>query len=303
MQEIRRVLVLGSGTMGRKIALLTAVAGFETRIYDISEAILEDARKGMERIVRRAVSRGVITAPEEALVLDRITYFTDMAEAAKDVDFVSESIPEDPALKGRVFGTLNGLCPEYAIFTTNTSSLMPSMFAEATGRPDRFAALHFHNPEVDRIVDIMPHPGTSEETLAAIQGFVRAIRMIPIEMKKENPGYVFNSMFMSLLGSALTLAARDVASPEDVDRSWMGVMMMPIGPFGMMDQVGLETVWKITDYWANVTKAPQAQANAAYLRRFVDAGNLGVKTGKGFYGYPTPAWNQPDFLEGASKKV
>jgi 3-hydroxybutyryl-CoA dehydrogenase len=156
---------------------------------------------------------------------------------------------------------------------------------------------------VDRIVDIMPHPGTSRETMDGIRDFVRAIRMIPIEMKKENPGYVFNAMFMSLLGSALTLAARDVAKPEDVDRSWMGVMQMPIGPFGMMDQVGLETVWKITDYWANVTQASQAKANAAYLRRFVDAGALGVKTGKGFYAYPGPAWVQPDFLEGAQKEA
>ncbi|TWI71756.1 3-hydroxyacyl-CoA dehydrogenase [Desulfobotulus alkaliphilus] len=298
MQEIKTVLIVGSGTMGRKIAFLTAAAGFETRIYDISEKALADAQKGVERIVRRAVARGAIAASEEEGVLARISSFTDMALAAKDADFISESIPEDPALKGRVFGELNRLCPEHAIFTTNTSSLMPSMFAGATGRPDRFAALHFHNPEVDRIVDIMPHPGTSKETMAAIQDFVKAIRMIPIEMHRENPGYVFNSMFMSLLGSALTLAARGVASPEDVDRSWMGVMQMPIGPFGMMDQVGLETVWKITDYWASVTKASQAKANAAYLKPFVDEGKLGAKTGTGFYSYPAPAWGQPDFLEG-----
>ncbi|MCW7752522.1 3-hydroxyacyl-CoA dehydrogenase [Desulfobotulus sp. H1] len=299
MMQVQRVLIVGSGTMGRKIAFLSAAAGFDTRIYDISEGVLSDARQGMERIIAKAVSRGRITSQEESLVRGRIAYFTDKVQAAQDVDFLSESIPEDPVLKGQVFGEFDKLCPEHAVFTTNTSSLMPSMFADATGRPDRFAALHFHNPEVDRIVDIMPHPGTSGETMGAIRRFVEAIHMIPIEMKKENPGYVFNSMFMSLLGSALTLAARDVASPEDVDRSWMGVMQMPIGPFGMMDQVGLETVWKITDYWASVTRASQAKANAAYLRPFVDEGRLGAKTGEGFYSYPSPAWSRPDFLEGS----
>jgi len=223
---------------------------------------------------------------------------SDADKAGKNADFVSESVPEDPELKGRVFGRFNDICPPRTVFTTNTSSLIPSMIAEATGRPDRFAAFHFHDVRFNNIVDIMPHPGTSEDTLQMVKDFAESIGQVAIVLKKENFGYVFNAMLMELLKSAQSLAANKVAEVADIDRAWMGVMHTLVGPFGIMDSIGLDTVWKITDYWANQLKDPQAMANAAFLKQYVDKGYLGVKTGKGFYTYPDPAFERPGFIEG-----
>src|SRR6056297_4091737 len=220
-----------------------------------------------------------------------------MEEAARDCDIVSESIPEDPALKGKVFSQFNVLCPERTIFTTNTSTLLPSMFAEETGRPDRLAALHLHDVRITKVVDVMPHPGTSSETMETVETFARNIGQLPLVMKKQSPGYVFNFMLSALFKSAQQLAANDVASVEDIDRAWMGVMHTPIGPFGIMDSVGLDTVYKITDYWANKLQDKNALANAEFMKQYVDSGHLGAKTGRGFYRYPDPAYAQAGFLE------
>ena len=115
-------------------------------------------------------------------------------------------------------------------------------------------------------------------------------------LHRENNGYVFNTMLSSLFSSALTLASRNVATIEDIDRSWMGVMHTPMGPFGIMDQIGLSTVWTITDYWAKKTGDAQAQANADFLKQYVDRGHLGFKTNQGFYSYPNPAYTDPKFF-------
>ncbi len=172
------------------------------------------------------------------------------------------------------------------------------MIAEATGRPDRFAALHFHDCSITNVVDVMPHPGTSAKTLEAILEFCKDIDQFPIELKKEQHGYVFNTMLMELLGSALNLASIGVAAPEDIDRAWLGIMKTAVGPFGIMDSVGLDTVYKITDYWATKTNDPKRKGNAAYLIEFVEQGSLGIKTGKGFYTYPDPDFLKPEFMEG-----
>ena len=138
---------------------------------------------------------------------------------------MSESVPEDPALKGRVLAQFNALCPARTIFTTNTSTLLPSMFAAATGRPDRVVALHFHPPVwSSNVADVMPHPGTSPETTDLVLAFARRIGQIPIHLRKESYGYVFNAMYSAMNEAALALAANGVASVEDVDRAWMGIM-------------------------------------------------------------------------------
>jgi len=117
-----------------------------------------------------------------------------------------------------------------------------------------------------------------------------------LTLRRENSGYIFNAMLSSLFSSALSLASRKIATIEDIDRSWMGVMHMAVGPFGIMDQVGLSTVWTITDYWAKKTGDVQAQANADFLKQYVDRGHVGFKTNKGFYLYPNPAHADPNFI-------
>jgi 3-hydroxybutyryl-CoA dehydrogenase len=296
--EVRRVLVIGSGTMGLQIALQAATHGFDVVLHDADPAALDGAQQRLRGYGEAPVAAGSISADALEDALARIERIADPAAAAAGADLVSESVPEDPVLKGRVLGQFNELCPERAVLTTNTSTLLPSMFADATGRPDRFAALHFHTPVwLSNVVDVMPHPGTSADTTECLMGFARRIGQIPIRLRRESFGYVFNALYSAINREALTLVANGIASVEDVDRAWMGIMKMPIGPFGMLDGVGLDTVWHITDYWARQTGDRQLRANAEFIRTYLDRGHLGVKSGQGFYRYPDPAYQAPGFVE------
>jgi 3-hydroxybutyryl-CoA dehydrogenase len=176
------------------------------------------------------------------------------------------------------------------------------MFADVMGRPEKLAALHFHDLRSTNIVDLMPHPGTAPQVVDLVRDFAESIGQIVIMLQRENSGYVFNTLLSSLFSSALTLASRNVATVRDIDRSWMGVMHTPMGPFGIMDQIGLSTVWIITDYWAKKTGDAQARANADFLKQYVDKRLLGLKTNQGFYSYPNPAYADQKFLLGNSAK-
>ena len=298
IDDIRKILIIGAGTMGQQIAFQCAMSGYETVLFDVDSAILEKSMKRIGKLSGSFLNSGRLTPEQAEDALKRIRCSNHPEDAARDADFISESVPEDPILKARVFSQFNRLCPARAIFTTNTSTLIPSMFAEATGRPDKFAAFHFHDVRVTNVVDIMPHAGTSAETLALIQAFAARIGQVAIVMQKENYGYVFNAMLTEVFKAAQTLAAGGVAGVEDIDRAWMGIMHTPIGPFGMMDSIGLDTVWKVTDYWARKIKDPQTLANAAFMKGYVDEGKLGAKCGRGFYRYPGPAYSFPQFLTG-----
>lgn len=299
---IKRVLILGAGTMGQQIGLQCAMHGYDVVYYDISQQILDASAKRVEKLSSWYASIGRLTQEQREETLGRISYTTDPAEAAREADLVSESVPEDPELKGRVFAQFNTLCPDRTIFTTNTSYLVPSMFAEATGRPEKLAALHFHDLRASNVVDVMPHPGTSPEVTQIVHDFAESIGQIVIMLNRENNGYVFNTMLSSLTFSAMTLASKNVASIEDIDRAWMGITHMPMGPFGIMDQIGLKTVWTITEYWAKKMHDPSSQANADFVKKYVDNGWLGAKTRQGFYSYPSPAYSRDGFLAGKNKK-
>ncbi|MCP4718998.1 MAG: 3-hydroxyacyl-CoA dehydrogenase, partial [Desulfobacteraceae bacterium] len=260
--KIEKVLILGAGTMGLQIGLQCAAWGFDVTIYDAFDQALDRAKKKLNRLADSLAVNKRVSQEQAAAAPGRIHFSSNPKAAGREADLINESVPEDPKLKQAVFAQFNEICPDHTIFTTNSSTLVPSMIAEATGRPDRFAALHFHDLLLTNVVDIMPHPGTSKQTLEYIRGFCRAIDQFPIELKKEQHGYVFNTMLSELLGSALTLASKEVASVEDIDRAWMGIMKTFVGPFGIMDSIGLETVYKVTDYWAGVKNDPQAKANA-----------------------------------------
>jgi len=301
LEEIKRVLILGAGTMGQQIGLQCAIHGYNVTYYDISQDILDKAVARVKKLAGWYASNGRITQEQFKETVARISSSSDPVVAAKDADIVSESVPEDPAIKSKVFAQFNQVCPERTIFTTNTSYLVPSMFAEATGRPDKVLALHFHDLRSDNVVDVMPHPGTSPEVTSLVKAFAESVGLSVILLQRENYGYVFNTMISSLFFSAMTLASRGVTTIEDIDRAWMGITHMQIGPFGIMDQVGLSTVWTITEYWAKKSGDKQSQRNADYIKQYVDRGELGYKTGKGFYSYPDPAYARPDFLPGVKK--
>ncbi len=297
IDSVKRVLVVGSGTMGQQIGLQCALHGYDVVLYDVDQNALTAAENRISGYLAHRVEEGHFDNAAATAARKRLTFEPNARIAAQNIDLLSESVPEDPVLKGQVFAQFNNLCPPRTIFTTNTSTLIPSMFAEATGRPQQFAALHFHLPVwSSNVVDIMPHKGTSPETVALLESFAQRIGQIPITLEQENHGYVFNTMLEALLRSALTLAANGITPVESVDRAWMGVMKTPIGPFGIIDLVGLETVWKIADYWAMTTKDMQLQRNADFIKTFIDDGRLGIKNGQGFYKYPNPAFEEEGFL-------
>lgn len=300
IDEVRKVLIVGAGTMGQQIGFQCAGHGFDVVLHDSSSAALESARARIDSYAQELFDSGAITAELRDTALGKISATTDPAAAAADADVVSEAIPEDPKLKGRVLAQFNALCPARTIFMTNTSTLLPSQFAKASGRPDRVIALHFHLPVwTTNLADVMPHQGTAPEVTALVIQFARRIGQIPIELHREHHGYVFNAMYTAMNREAITMAERGVASIQDIDRAWMHVTKTPVGPFGALDAVGIDTAWKITDYWARkLIWIRQLRRNARFLKAYVDRGELGVKTGRGFYSYPDPAYAQPSFIEG-----
>lgn len=300
IDELKRILIIGAGTMGREIGLQCALYGYEVVLYDIAPAVREAVLPALKAGQDDYVNLARFPQAQVEAALQRITVSGDAPAAAAEVDLVCECVPEEPKLKGRVLGQFNQLCPRQAIFTTNTSTLLPSQFAKATGRPAQFAAMHFHTPVwYSNVVDLMPHPGTAAETMQLLEAFAPRIGQVPVVLKQEHNGYVFNAMLSAVNREAMTMAANQVASIEDIDRAWMGVMKMGIGPFGIMDLVGLDTVWHITHYWAK--KAfwiRQLRKNADFVKGYLDRGYLGRKSGQGFYRYPNPAFQDPGFLAG-----
>jgi 3-hydroxybutyryl-CoA dehydrogenase len=299
IDDIRHVLVVGTGTMGQKIALQCARFGYEVIAYDGFAKSLETARARIPDYAADLVTQGLMTSEGAEAALARITYTQRQEDGAK-ADLVSESVFEDPALKGEILAQLNVICPPHTLFTTNTSTLLPSMFAAATGRPDKFAALHFYGVWTKSLADIMPHPGTSAETLALLVAFARRIGQVPTLLKREYPGYIGNTLLGALNTAAMRMVFVDkVATVEDVDRAAMLVLGIPAGPFGGLDYVGLDTLWHILESAAKTSGDPGAMEFADLIKReYIDKGWLGIKSGKGFYSYPNPAYSRPDFLTG-----
>lgn len=298
IEDVRRIAIVGAGTMGQQIGFQCAGHGYDVVVYDIDPSALESARKRIDTYAEGLEAGGAITSELRTAARERIEMTTDISTAARDADLLSEAVPEDPDLKGRVLAEFNAACPPRTVFMTNTSTLLPSQFADASGRGDRLLALHFHLPVwINNLVDVMPHPGTAPEVTPLVVAFARRIGQVPIELHREHNGYVFNSMYSALNSAAITLAQQGVASIEDIDRSWMHITKAPVGPLGALDAVGLDTVWTIADYWARQLGDPQLRANAAFLKDYVDRGDLGVKTGRGFYAYPEPAYARPGFVE------
>jgi 3-hydroxybutyryl-CoA dehydrogenase len=282
--KINKVCILGAGTLGTRIALQAALSGFQVTVYDINAEAFVSSKKVMSKILR------MLTLSED--IIATIQFTNDAAEAVADADIISESVTEELPLKRQVWAQFSALAPAKTIFTTNTSYLLPSMLVDVVDRPSLFCAFHFHDVFTAKVVDIMPHAGTSEEVITLLEEFGRALRQVPVIVRKENPGYVFNFMLMALLGAAGKLRTMEVASIEDIDKSWMVNFHMPSGPFGVMDSIGLDTAWHVTKNLPD----PSSQAFAALLKTYVDAGKLGEKTGEGFYTYPAPAYKDPDFL-------
>jgi len=296
--DIRKVLVVGSGTLGQQIGFQCAMHGFETTMYDLRQESLESCETSHREFADLFRKQRGKSQEQTDAALARLSYTTDLAEAGKDADLVSESVPEHPEIKRKVYALLNQYCPAKTIFTTNSSTLLPSQMADATGRPARFLALHFANEIWERnIGEVMGHPGTDPEIFELVVTFAKAIGMVPIRLDKEQSGYVINTLLVPWLMAAQSLITNGISSPEDVDKTWMITSKMAVGPCGILDVIGMETAYNVAAYWGEVNGDEQFKKNAAYMKEhFVDPNKLGIKTGEGYYKYPDPAYQRPGFL-------
>ncbi|SEK55076.1 3-hydroxyacyl-CoA dehydrogenase [Pacificibacter marinus] len=281
--SIRKVTVLGTGVLGAQIAFQTAYSGFEVTSYDIDEDKIATARKTMEKLGHSYLNDLTDATPEKvAEGTARISYATDLELAVQQADLVIEAIPEILDLKKKVYAELGRLAPSETIFATNSSTLLPSDIAEATGRPERFLALHFANTIwLHNTAEVMGHAKTDPAIFDEIVSFAEDIGMVPIQVKKEQPGYVLNSLLVPFLRAASGLLVKGIASAEDIDKTWKIATGAPAGPFEIYDTVGLNTAYNVA-----MTGDETQKEFAAYIKEnYIDKGKLGRATGEGFYKY------------------
>lgn len=294
LKDINNILVLGSGTLGLRIGLACALNDYKVTVYDVKEEAFKQAQRIQNEILTGLMNSEKITLDDMNRALQNQVFTTDAKQSAQNADLVSESVTEDLELKKNVWTQFGELCPPGTIFTTNTSYLIPSLFAKETGRPHLFCALHFHDVFYANVVDIMPNPQTEEWIIPLLKDFGESIQQTPVVINRESPGYIFNAMLMALLGTAGALVTFDISSIEDVDRSWMGNFKMHMGPFGIIDEIGLDTAWHVT----SKLKDEKSKRFSRLLKQYVDQGKLGRKVGRGFYSYPNPKFQEDDFIKG-----
>jgi len=290
--QIKNITIIGTGNLGTRIGLQAAISGYHVIFYDISDSAIEKAKIVIDKIIFQLIKAGTLTDDKKQDALSRINYSTHLKSALAECDFISESVTEELAIKEKIWKQIGELAPVKTIFTTNTSYLLPSQLANISGRPDKFCAFHFHDVFYARVVDIMPHPTTDPSLIPLLQELGRSLNQVPVIVKKESPGYIFNFMLMAVLGAAGRLKTKDIASIEDIDRSWMVNFHMPTGPFGIIDNIGLDTAWHVVKEREDAA----SQAFAKLLKEYIDQGKLGEKTGEGFYKYPKPAYRDPGFI-------
>lgn len=280
---INNVTVLGTGVLGSQIIMQNAWAGKNVVAYDISDDILEKLPERWEWI-RGHYLRDIEGYSDEKFkeAITRISTSSNLKEAVSQADLVIEAVPEILDLKKQVWAEVNEAAPEHTIFATNTSSLRPSDFMEATGRPEKFTTLHFANLVWrNNTGEVMRTPKTSDETFQAVLDFAESINLVPIPIQKEVPGYLLNSLLIPFLNAAADLWVNGYASPQDIDNTWHVATKSVKSPFEMYDVVGFNVAYNI-----NRGRMGEEEGSFAWLlKRQIDKGVTGFATGKGFYIY------------------
>jgi len=283
MKEIRKVAVLGGGLMGSGIAQVSAAAGFQTTVREVSEALGTKSRQAIEKSLAKGIERGKTTLAERDTTLGNLKFATDLKELA-DSDIFIEAVVEDLEVKNTLWGQLDKLAGPDAIFASNTSSLTIIAMAAASGRADRMLGLHFFNPvPVMKLVEVVRTITTSEETERRALDFVRALGKEPIRAK-DSSGFVVNLLLIPYMLDAINALESNVASVEDIDKGMQLGAGHPMGPFTLLDFVGLDTAYKIAEIMFAEYR-DKRYAPPPLLKRMVLAGMLGKKSGKGFYDY------------------
>jgi 3-hydroxybutyryl-CoA dehydrogenase len=297
MAEIGTVAVIGAGTMGAQIASLTALSGRTVRLWDASDAALAGGMDRAEREIFPGLgeTRG-ISAADLGSALGRLTAAGSMGEAIEGADMVIEAVREELGVKQAVFSELSRLTS--AILSTNSSSIPSSLIAPAVERPERLLNTHFFAPIwVRSMLELMSCGVTSEDVMQTAYDFGVSLGLVTAMVNGESKGFIINRIWRAVKRESLRVVDEGVASPEDVDRLWMMFFQTDYAPFGIMDMVGLDVVSDIETSYQLVTLDP-TDTPSPTLARMIAAGELGEKSGKGFYSHPNPSYCSPGFLTG-----
>ncbi len=283
MKEIRKVGVLGGGLMGSGIAQVSAMAGFETIVREVSDPIIEKSRSGIDKVLTKGIEKGKVTADQRDVALKHLQFTTDLAQLAS-CDIVIEAVVEDLEMKNAMWKDLNEICPAETIFASNTSSLTIAAMAAACGRPERMLGLHFFNPvPLMKLVEVVRTITTSDDTVDTAFEFVKKLGKEPVRAK-DNSGFIVNLLLIPYMIDAINALEANVASVEDIDKAMQLGAGYPMGPFTLLDFVGLDTTYKIAEIMFNEYREKR-YAPPPLLKRMVIAGMYGRKSGKGFYDY------------------
>jgi 3-hydroxybutyryl-CoA dehydrogenase len=282
--SVQNTAVVGAGTMGNGIAHVFALHGYDVTLIDLDESLLEDARTTIESNLSRQVNKDAITAEAKTAALDRLSLTPDTAEGVGAADLVVEAVPEEQEIKADVFGTLDAHAPEEALFASNTSSISITWIAAQTERPDQVIGMHFFNPvPVMTLVEVVRGQRTSDETFDTVSGVAEDLDKNPVEVE-DYPGFVSNRVLMPMINEAIFCVMEGVADPEDIDTVMELGMNHPMGPLTLADFIGLDVCLHILEVLHNELGDDKYRP-CPLLRRKVTAGQLGRKTGKGFFEY------------------
>lgn len=287
----KRVAIVGTGTMGREVAWACAFHGLQTFIYDASPTQLASAVQQ----IRSALSQTCGSSAEAAAAVARVHPCESLSEAVVTADLAFENVPEVLDLKRTVHAEIDRLLPKGSIQGSNASALTCSAIASATNRPDRFFNMNFSFPRFQGYVELMPNPQTTTDTLRSAKAWARQLNMVPIVTRKEIMGYTMNRIWRAIKKESLFLADQGYSTPEDIDRAFMLFFGIAWGPFGMMDRVGLDSILRVEERYFEAT-GDQSDRPRDILIELVRQRALGEKSGRGFYSWPHPVYQDPTWL-------
>ncbi len=298
IEPIRTICIVGTGFMGVQIGVQLAMHGYPVWLYDASQRVLQGASQELTQEIDARVALQQVAEAQKQAILDRCHLTADLREGVSRADLVIEVVPERLDLKRQVFSQLDQLCPPQTIIATNSSSIRVSRIEDVTQRRDRVLNLHFFAPVRQcPLVELMRGTATSDETIARVRDLARSAGLVPLIVRKESRGFILNRVWRAVKKECLRVVDQGVASHEDVDRAWMIFYNQPIGPFGKMDLIGLDVIRDIELVYYQESGDPSDYPPRVLLDK-IERGELGVKTGKGFYTYPHPAYEDPDWLKG-----
>jgi len=294
---LKKVAVVGTGILGAQIAMIAAHTGYKVKVFDPRKGAFQQTYEKIRSDLKAKKVKPIIPWSEWAACAQAVKQVTDLGEAVKDADLVIEAAPENAELKTTVFRELGEKAAAGAILATNSSSMPVSRFEEVSGRPERCLNIHFYFPlQGINMVDLMGGTRTLPEVLKKGADWIRSIGFIPLTVNRELLGFCFNRVWRAVKREVLYMWGNGFVDFQDVERAWMVFTGMKEGPFALMDKVGLDVIWDIEMVYYNDSKDPKDHPPQALWDK-IERGELGVKSGKGFYTYPSPAFLSPDFLK------